>query len=395
MATKVESQIKNNNTNNNNIYITQLAVLRNVIIDERKKKEDLEIKIKNLEEEKNKIQKDIEDLKVDNTIKGELIEKLKLELKNYRNKKEQKSVKSFIKNFFDDEIEINAEEKQEKEIKEDEISFLKKENEKLKNKISILESEKITINNKLNEQIGEFDKLKNEYEKKILEVKQNYKDKITNLEKEINEKTNVIKVFSERNQYFTNYTKTFDSQKTNFENEISKIKLELKDLKETNENKDKIITDLVKDQQNLLIQIDEANKDKDDFKMLIDQYKLLIQELTPLNIDHNFIGYIIPKYEDEKRKRIEFNFGKVNGGLCLKIENCNEIILNKNDINDMIIDDKNNDRIKIIFCNGKDMICQFSSKEVKFLKQFYIDLKNKPNVVEKALMKMSFGDFLY
>ena len=383
MATKVESQIKNNNTNNNNIYITQLAVLRNVIIDERKKKEDLEIKIKNLEEEKNKIQKEIEDIKVDNTIKGELIEKLKLELKNYRNKKEQKSVKSFIKNFFDDEIEINAEEKQEKEIKEDEISFLKKENEKLKNKISILESEKITINNKLNEQIGEFDKLKNEYEKKILEVKQNYKDKITNLEKEINEKTNLIKVFSERNQYFTNYTKTFDSQKTNFENEISKIKLELKDLKETNENKDKIITDLVKDQQNLLIQIDEANKDKDDFKMLIEQYKLLIVELTPLNIDHNFIGYIIPKYEDEKRKRIEFNFGKVNGGLCLKIENCNEIILNKNDINDMIIDEKNDDRIKIIFCNGKDMICQFSSKEVKFLKQFYIDLKNKPNVVEK------------
>ena len=395
MATKVESQIKNNNTNNNNIYITQLAVLRNVIIDERKKKEDLENKIKNLEEEKNKIQKDIEDIKVDNTIKGELIEKLKLELKNYRNKKEQKSVKSFIKNFFDDEIEINAEEKQEKEIKEDEISFLKKENENLKNKISILESEKVTINNKLNEQILEFDKLKNEYEKKILEVKQSFKDKIINLEKEINEKSNLIKSFSERNQYFTNYTKTFDSQKTNLENEISKIKIELKDLKETNENKDKIISDLVKDQQNLLIQIDEANKDKDDFKMLIDQYKLLIQELTPLTIDHNFIGYILPKYEDEKRKRIEFNFGKVNGGLCLKIENCNEIILNKNDINDMIIDDKNNDRIKIIFCNGKDMICQFSSKEVKFLKQFYIDLKNKPNVVEKALMKMSFGDFLY
>ena len=239
MATKVESQIKNNN--NNNIYITQLAVLRNVIIDERKKKEDLEIKIKNLEEEKNKIQKEIEDIKVDNTIKGELIEKLKLELKNYRNKKEQKSVKSFIKNFFDDEIEINAEEKQEKEIKEDEISFLKKENENLKNKISILESEKVTINNKLNEQILEFDKLKNEYEKKILEVKQSFKDKIINLEKEINEKSNLIKSFSERNQYFTNYTKTFDSQKTNLENEISKIKIELKDLKETNENKDKII----------------------------------------------------------------------------------------------------------------------------------------------------------
>ena len=144
MATKVESQIKNNN-NNNNVYITQLAVLRNVIIDERKKKEELENKIKNLEEEKNKIQKEIEDIKVDNTIKGELIEKLKTELKNYRNKNEQKSVKSFIKNFFDDEVEINSEEKQEKEIKEDEISFLKKENENLHNKITILEIEKETI----------------------------------------------------------------------------------------------------------------------------------------------------------------------------------------------------------------------------------------------------------
>ena len=223
MATKVESQIKNNN-NNNNVYITQLAFLKNVIINERKKKEELENKIKNLEEEKNKIQKEIEDIKVDNTIKGELIEKLKTELKNYRNKNEQKSVKSFIKNFFDDEVEINSEEKQEKEIKEDEISFLKKENENLHNKISILEIEKETIHKKLNEQIGEFDKLKNEYEKKNLEIKQSYKDKIITLEKEINEKNNIIKILSERNQYFTNYTKTFDSQKTNLENEISKIK---------------------------------------------------------------------------------------------------------------------------------------------------------------------------
>ena len=86
------------------------------------------------------------------------------------------------------------------------------------------ESEKVTINNKLNEQILEFDKLKNEYEKKILEVKQSFKDKIINLEKEINEKNNIIKILSERNQYFTNYTKSFDSQKTNLENEISKIK---------------------------------------------------------------------------------------------------------------------------------------------------------------------------
>ena len=385
-------KINNNNNNNNNVYITQLAVLRNVIIDERKKKEDLEKKVLKLEEEKTLIQKENENMKEDNIMKGELIEKLKIELRNYRNK--NKGVQKFFSNLFEEE-EIHAEEKQKKEIIEDKISYLEKENEDLKNKISIIESEKKTINNELNKQIGEFDKFKNEYEKKLSEVNNNYIEKIMNLEKEINEKKNTINQFSERNNYFTNYTKTFDSQKLNLENEISKLKTELNELKESNNNKDKTISDLVKDQQNLLIQIEEANKDKEDFKMLIEQYKLLIQELTPLNINHIFIGYILPKYEDEKRKIINLNFGKVQGGLCLKIENDKEIILNKNNIKDMIIDKQLSDRITIIFSNEKEIICQFSSKECKFIKQFFIDFKNQPTIVEKALMKMSFGDFLY
>ena len=393
MSERIESPKKTNS--NNNDYLTKLAVLRNAIIDERKKREEIEKKLVKLEEDNKIIQKENDEIKIDNTMKGELIEKLKLELRNYRNKNGQKGVQRFLKNLFEEEEEIHADEKQENDIKEDQISFLNKENEELKNKLSILENEKKTLNIKLNEQIGEIDKIKNDYEKKILEVKNNNIEKILNLEKELKEKNNLINVFSERNQYFTSYTKTFDTQKTNLENEINKLKSEVKELKETNDNKDKILSDLVKDQQNLLNQIDEANKEKDDFKMLINQYKILIQELTPLNIDHDFIGYIIPEYEDEKKKRIECNFGKVNGGLYLKLENKQEVILCKNDIKDIIIDEKYSDRIKIILNDNKEIICQFSSKEVKFFKQFYIDLKNKPNVVEKALMKISFGDYLY
>ena len=393
MSERIESPKKTNS--NNNDYLTKLAVLRNAIIDERKKREEIEKKLVKLEEDNKIIQKENDEIKIDNTMKGELIEKLKLELRNYRNKNGQKGVQRFLKNLFEEEEEIHADEKQENDIKEDQISFLNKENEELKNKLSILENEKKTLNIKLNEQIGEIDKIKNDYEKKILEVKNNNIEKILNLEKELKEKNNLINVFSERNQYFTSYTKTFDTQKTNLENEINKLKSEVKELKETNNNKDKILSDLVKDQQNLLNQIDEANKEKDDFKMLINQYKILIQELTPLNIDHDFIGYILPEYEDQKKKRIECNFGKVNGGLYLKLENKQEVILCKNDIKDIIIDEKYSDRIKIILNDNKEIICQFSSKEVKFFKQFYIDLKNKPNVVEKALMKISFGDYLY
>ena len=394
MSEKIESPKKNNNSNNND-YLTKLAVLRNAIIDERKKREEIEKKLIKLEEDKKLIQKENDEIKIDNTMKGELIEKLKLELRNYRNKNGQKGVQRFLKNLFEEEEEIHADEKQENDIKEDQINFLKKENDELKNKQSILEDEKKTLNIKLNEQIGENDKLKKDYEKKILEVKNSNIDKIVNLEKELKEKNNLINVFSERNQYFTNYTKTFDTQKTNFENEINKLKNEVNELKEINNNKDKILSDLIKDQQNLLHQIDEENKEKDDFKMLINEYKRIIQELTPLNIDHDFIGYILPEYEDQKKKRIECNFGKVNGGLYLKIENKQEVILCKNDIKDIILDEKFSDRIKIILCDNKELICQFSSKEVKFFKQFYIDLKNKPNVVEKALMKISFGDYLY
>ena len=291
MSEKIESPKKNNNSNNND-YLTKLAVLRNAIIDERKKREEIEKKLIKLEEDKKLIQKENDEIKIDNTMKGELIEKLKLELRNYRNKNGQKGVQRFLKNLFEEEEEIHADEKQENDIKEDQISFLKKENDELKNKQSILEDEKKTLNIKLNEQIGENDKLKKDYEKKILEVKNSNIDKIVNLEKELKEKNNLINVFSERNQYFTNYTKTFDTQKTNFENEINKLKNEVNELKEINNNKDKILSDLIKDQQNLLHQIDEANKEKDDFKMLINEYKRIIQELTPLNIDHDFIGYI-------------------------------------------------------------------------------------------------------
>ena len=61
MSTTVQT-IQNNNINNNNKYISQLAVLRNVIIDERKKREDLEKNVK-LEEEKILFQKEKENLK--------------------------------------------------------------------------------------------------------------------------------------------------------------------------------------------------------------------------------------------------------------------------------------------------------------------------------------------
>ncbi len=129
--------------------------------------------------------------------------------------------------------------------------------------------------------------------------------------------------------------------------------------------------------------------------MEIEQYKLLIQELTPLNINHDFEGYILPKYEDEKRRRIQINFNKVQNGIYIKVDN-KEVVFTKNDIQDFIIDYKFNDRIIIVF-NSKEndeILCQFSNKEVKFLKQFFDDFKNK-NTEKNNFLKLSFGDYFY
>ena len=70
--------------------------------------------------------------------------------------------------------------------------------------------------------------------------------------------------------------------------------------------------------------------------MEFEQYELLIQELTPLNINQDFEGYILPKFEDEKRRRIQINFNKVQNGIFIKVDN-KEVVFTKNDIQDFLI----------------------------------------------------------
>ena len=86
--------------------------------------------------------------------------------------------------------------------------------------------------------------------------------------------------------------------------------------------------------------------------MEFEQYELLIQELTPLNINQDFEGYILPKFEDEKRRRIQINFNKVQKGIYIKVDN-KEVVFTKNDIQDFLIPYKFNERIIIVF-NSKE-----------------------------------------
>ena len=86
--------------------------------------------------------------------------------------------------------------------------------------------------------------------------------------------------------------KSFDVQKVTYEKEIVNLKKDFSESNKITEQKTKEIEILLKAQNNLLKAIET---DKDEILHLKDeirQYKSIIEDLTPLCIDHLFQGYI-------------------------------------------------------------------------------------------------------
>ena len=177
-----EEQQKKVNNNNNNDLLVKLSILKNALLNERKKSENFQNELNKLKEENISIIENNNNLKIENTLKKEQIEKLKNELSQYKNKNGQN-----FKNFFNQFFEQN-EEKQEEDETTETINFLKKENQNLKEQISLIQNEKTFINGKLNESMNDLNKLKENYEIKINDLEKNYNIKIKEKEKEIKEK---------------------------------------------------------------------------------------------------------------------------------------------------------------------------------------------------------------
>ena len=168
---------KKNNINNNSI-IAKFSLLKNALLDERKKSENYQNEIKKLKEENLSFQDKINILKEENIIKQEQIEKLKEEIIKNKNQKAPQKIQNFLNKLFDE----NDEGKQDNETIEA-LQLLKKENENLKEQITLIKNEKIFINGKLNESINDFNELKDKYENKIKEIENKLNKKITKYEK--------------------------------------------------------------------------------------------------------------------------------------------------------------------------------------------------------------------
>ena len=370
--------------NDNNLF--KIEVLKKGLLEQRKKTSDLE--------------KEVIQLKEEVIVKQETIDKLKEELSNLRDKSSKKKIQRFITGFFD--------EGEQSKIEDDETTILKKENEDLKEKIQSLQSEKNFINSKLSESMTEYNTLKSKLDSKIEEAKTEMDAKVAKMKDDFELKNqNLLKQIFDKNQMLAEQSKSikcmselyksFDMQKFNYEKEISTLKSEVENNTKNLEIKQSQIDILLKEQDKLLKKIEEDNNEIMQMKDEITQYKLIIDDLTPINTDYVFQGYLITK---GIKTKLEISFAKYKQSIAFKEENQKEKVFVNKEISDVVIDKKNSNRVWIcIYSKGqqKNYLCEFNKKEAEYIVKFYKGIKVRQNDVgvENALMNASLGDYFY
>jgi hypothetical protein len=150
------------------------------------------------------------------------------------------------------------------------------------------------------------------------------------------------------------------------------------------QNKNKLMSD----------EIIQNKKDIEDLKIQIQQYKLIIEDLTPFSIDYMFKGKLI-----NENKKIEICFGKYQQSVYFKIGE-KEFILVGKEIVDILGNKYIPGQVKIILkLNGKknnsEILAQFTKKEGEYIRKFFREFKNKSSNKEEELMNLSLNNYFY
>lgn len=400
----------------NNIKLKFVA-LRNGLIEEKNKNKELLIQNDSLQKEieelkklnteltsKNeKLDEENQRIKEENVTKQELINKLKEELQKYRDKSSKK-LSNFFSSLLDSDSpqNIDVEEKDKNKLK---IESLEQENFKLNKDLTELKTKLDFINNKLTESIKDYNTLKENSQKNLDEIELKHKKQIDEI---INEKNNVEKnlkqKLEENDKKLIEYLnsirdkeiviKSIESLKGDRDKDILTMKEKVRIAEETlnsNNEQMKVIQNKNKSLNNEIIQ---NKKDIEDLQIQIQQYKLIIEDLTPFSIDYTFKGKLI-----NENKKIEICFGKYQQSLYIKIGD-KEFILVPKEIVDIIGNKYIQGQIKIILkLNGKknnsELLAQFTKKEGEYIRKFFREFKNKSSNKEDELMNLSLNNYFY
>ena len=400
----------------NNLKLKFVA-LRNGLIEEKNKNKQIIIENENLQKEieelkklntelstKNtKLDEENQTLKEENVTKQELINKLKEELQKFRDKSSKK-----LSNFFSSLLEsdspenIDLEEKDKNRLK---IESLEQENFKLNNELTEIKSKLDFNNNKLTETINDYNKLKETSEKNIEEIETKYKKEIEEIitEKNNNEKTykNKLEDNDKKLKEYLNsirdkeiIIKSIESIKGDRDMDIITMREKVRQAEETLNNNNEEMKVLQNKNKSMIEEIKKNKRDIEDLNIQIQQYKLIIEDLTPFSIDYVFKGKLI-----NDNKIIEICFGKYQQSLYIKLDQ-KEFILVPKEIEDIIGNKYIPGQIKIIIKlsgkkNKSEILAQFTKKEGEYIRKFFREFKNKSSNKEDELMNLSLNNYFY
>ena len=415
---------KSSSDKNNNIKLIFVA-LRNGLIEEKNKNRQIQTENDNLKKEIEELKKQNSELstknkeleeenqkkKEENITKQELINKLKEELEKYRGKSSKK-----ITNFFSSLLESDEPENvEEKDKKDSKIESLEQENIQLNKELSEIKNKLDFTDKKLTESINDLNTFKEKSKNEIDEMENKYKKTIENLKNENiqNEKNLKIKI-DEAEKKLIEYLKairdkdiiikSIESIRGDRDKDVLTMKEKVRIAEETlNKNNEEL--KIVKTQNELMNkEIINYNQKVEDLKVEIQQYKLIIEDLTPLSKDYTFKGKIINDNNENSIKKgnnnnLEISFGKYQQSLYMKIGDQEFILLGK-EILEVLGNKYIPGQVKFILKlnDGKintEIIGQFTKKEGEYIRKFFYEFKNKSSNKEEELMNMSLNNYFY
>ena len=408
---------------NNNIKLKFIA-LKNGLIEEKNKNKQLQIENENLQKEiedlkklnteltiKNKeFEEENQKIKEENVTKQESINKLKEELGKYRGKSNKK-----LTNFFSSLLESdNPENVEEKDKKELMIESLEQENIKLNKELSEIKNKLEFTDKKLNESISDLNNYKdksksdveeveNKYKKTIEEINNKNAEKEKNLKEKVEEYEKQIFDYAKERREKEIIIKSMESMRGENIKDVFAMKEKVRIAEETlNKNNEKM--KVIKKQNEMMNdEIIKYNRDIEDLKLQIQQYKLIIEDLTPFSIDYVFKGKIINENNGINTKssnnNIEVSFGKYQQSVYMKIVDKELILLGK-EILDILGNKYIPGQVKFILKinDGKintEIIGQFTKKESEYIRKFFSEFKSKSSSKDDELMNMSLNNYYY
>ena len=332
----------------------KLLILKNALLEERKKTNRLEEEVNNLN---NKISE-----------KDEII-------LNYKN--ENESLNNKIN-------KLNQEENSENEIS---TETLQKENQQLQNDLTIFKDQNGVYKLKLELLTSEIETIKKESNNEIEKLK-----------KDLEDEKNLKTINIEKQNGIVNMSKIVDSKKTEYEKKFTEL------IKTNNDLENKIKT-LIKDNNEITLQnkvfVDSIAELKNKIEKMGDDNYLLNKKLddkTIIKKDYIFRGTYYIDGDNKMKKGIKLCFGKYENRIEMIFEgDIKKNIQIKNVTSIRKIQNKNGYIVISFFEKNEKirLICQFTERECEYIIKFFNELKgdfieNKEKVMMMALNSDSY-----